>query len=641
MMNGEKGEYAPLPLKQVHIEGGFWGPRLEILRHTTIPLIYERCKETGRIDAFRLTWKPGMPKRPHPFWDSDVAKWLEAACHVLATHKDESLENHVEEVAALIEGAQQPDGYLNVYHSTVEKGNRWTNLRDMHELYCAGHLIEAAIAHHRATGSTRMLDVACRYADHIQSVFGRGRGQKRGYPGHEEIELALVALYRETGERRYLNLARYFVEERGRKPHYFDEEARERGEAPKQYFAGGYSYYQAHLPVMKQTTAEGHAVRAMYLYSGMADVAAETGDAALRDACETLWKNVTQRRMYVTGGVGSSRHGERFTFDFDLPNETAYAETCAAAGLIFWAHRMLRLEVKRDYADVMERALYNGLLSGVSLDGRRFFYSNPLASVPRTFAFLPAGHMAPERQNWFECACCPPNLARLLASLGTYLYGQAGDTLYVHLFAQGSVSTHVNDNSIKLAVHTQYPWDDHVHIQVHCAQETPFTLAVRIPGWCRDWKWSITGHGKDDRVREHQGYFYITRTWQPEDSVEFRFTMPVERIYAHPHVRMNASKVALHRGPLVYCLEEIDNGGDLAAVRLPSGPHFVPVFKRRLLGGVTVITGRARRPVAAVQAGDLYGPEPARTKPVSLIAVPYFAWANRGLGEMLIWLHAP
>ncbi len=639
-MANDGTHYAPISLKRVQIEGGFWGPRLETLRHTTIPAIYDRCRETGRIDAFTLSWKPGMPKRPHQFWDSDVAKWLEAACYVIATHEDESLRDQVDEVVALIENAQKPDGYLNTYYTTVEEENRWTNLRDMHELYCAGHLIEAALAHHEATGSTRLLGVARRYADHINSVFGRARGQKRGYPGHEEIELALVGLYRATQARQYLKLARYFVDERGRRPHYFDEEALQRGERPAHDGPADYTYCQAHLPVLKQFTAEGHAVRAMYLYSAMADLAAETGDGGLRKACETLWENVTQRRMYVTGGVGSSRHGERFTFDYDLPNETAYAETCAAAGLLLWAHRMLRLEVTREYADVMERVLYNGLLSGLSLDGRHFFYSNPLAAVPRTFTYLPAHHVAAERQEWFECACCPPNLARILASLGRYIYGQAGATLYVHLFVQGTVSAYVNGSQVQLEQRTEYPWDDHVRFQIDCEEATEFTLAVRIPGWCRDWKCSITGRYKASDIRERKGYVYIHRIWQPRDVVEFRFAMPVERVYAHPHVRMNANKIALHRGPVVFCLEEVDNGPDLAALHLPSTPHFTPVFKRRLLGGVTVITGRARRPRASAQAGDLYGPVPPRTKQVPFIAVPYFAWGNRGLGEMLVWLHA-
>lgn len=637
-MGNDDADYAPLSLDRVQIEGGFWGPRIETLRHTTIHAIYKHCKETGRIDAFRLTWKPGMPNRPHPFWDSDVAKWLEAACYILAAHEDESLAQVVEETVALIANAQQPDGYLNVFHSTVEKDKRWTNLRDMHELYCAGHLFEAAVAHYDTTGSTQLLDTACRYADHINGVFGRARGQKRGYPGHEEIELALVKLYRATGAERFLQLAAYFIDERGRTPHYFDEEARERAETTK---PNNYSYWQAHMPVREQTTAEGHAVRAMYLCAGMADVAAETGNAELRAACETLWENVTQRRMYVTGGAGSSRYGERFTFDYDLPNETAYAETCAAAGLVFWAHRMLRLEVRREYADVMERALYNGLLSGLSLDGRRFFYSNPLATVPRTFAYLPERHVAAERQEWFECACCPPNLARLLASLGRYAYAQAGDTLYTHLFVNGAVTARLDGQEIHIEQHTQYPWDEHVRMKVRCAAPVTFTLAVRIPGWCRDWRWSMTGRYKDSDVRERKGYVYIRRTWQPEDSVEFRFLMPVERVYAHPHVRMNAGKVALHRGPVVYCLEEVDNGGDLAALRLPSTPHFTPVFKRRLLGGVTVIAGRARKPVAAAQSGELYSHLPTRTKPTSFIAIPYFVWGNRGTGEMLVWLHGP
>jgi DUF1680 family protein len=357
-------KFSLLPLNNVTIDGGFWGPRLEINRQRTLPIEYKQCKDTGRIDAFRLDWKPGAGPAPHIFWDSDVAKWIEAASYALNSHPDAALEGVVDETIALIASAQQADGYLNTHFTVVEPGKRWTNLRDRHELYCAGHLIEAGVAHFQATGKRALLDVVCRYADHIAAVFGPGPAQKRGYPGHEEIELALVKLYRATGERRYLDLSLYFINERGSQPHYYDLEALERGEEPGKFRFKTYAYMQAHLPVREQRQVVGHAVRAMYLYAAMADLAAETGDESLLQACEVLWEDLCLRKMYLTGGIGPSTDNEGFTGAYDLPNETAYAETCASIGLVFWAQRMLQSGCESRYADVMEGALYNGVLIG-------------------------------------------------------------------------------------------------------------------------------------------------------------------------------------------------------------------------------------------------------------------------------------
>src|SRR5579875_129950 len=368
----------PVSWKNVSIDDAFWSPRLRANREHTLPHIYRMSQETGRIDALRLNWKPGEVPVPHVFWDSDIAKWLEAASYSLGTHPDPILEEQVDEVVGLLAAAQQPDGYLNSHFIAVEPAKRWTNLRDLHELYCAGHLIEAAVAHFQATGKRNLLDILIRYADHIDSVFGPEPGKKCGYPGHEEIELALVKLYRVTGEQRYLRLSQYFVEERGREPHYYDEEARLRGEDPATYWAGTYEYNQSHLPVREQREVTGHAVRAMYLYSAMTDLARELGDDSLLAACERLWQHLCTRRTYITGGIGSSPYNEGFTTDYDLPNETAYAETCAAIGLVFFAHRMLQIGADSQYGDMMEHVLYNGAISGLSLRGDRFFYENRL-----------------------------------------------------------------------------------------------------------------------------------------------------------------------------------------------------------------------------------------------------------------------
>jgi DUF1680 family protein len=614
----------PFDLASVEINDGFWAPRLETNRRVTIPHEHKMCKDTGRIDAFRLEWKPGQPDPPHIFWDSDVAKWIEAASYSLATHPDPALDRLLDEVIALIASAQQPDGYLNVHFTVVEPGKRWTNLRDCHELYCAGHLIEAAVAHYEATGKRTLLDVLCRYADHIDATFGADK--KRGYPGHEELELALVKLYHATGEGRYLKLSQYFVDERGRQPHYYDAEAVARGEDPRKWWASSYEYSQCHAPVREQTQAVGHAVRAMYLYSGMADVAAETGDETLLAACRRLWDDTTLRKMYVTGGVGSSGHGEAFTRAFDLPNETAYAETCAAIGLVFFAHRMLQIEANGRYADVMERALYNGVLSGVALDGKRFFYVNPLASS--------GSHT---RQEWFGCACCPPNIARLLASLGAYVYSVADPAVYVHLYVAGTGKTQIAGRRVTLTQQTNYPWGGTVSITVGMDRPVAFPLMLRIPGWCSRHK--IKVNGQTIKATTPNGYARISRRWSDGDRVELLLEMPVERIAAHPLVAEDVGRVALQRGPIIYCLEQCDHPADVRSILLPDRTRLTTRFERKLLGGVVVIEGAGLTMSPADRKSQLYRRAgAAKARAVKIKAVPYCAWDNRKQGAMTIWL---
>jgi len=622
----------PVPLDRVEVADRFWAPRIETNRTVTLPIEHEHLKRTGRIDAWKLGWRPGDPNPPHIFWDSDVAKWLEAVAYALAARPDAELERLADALIDDIAAAQQPDGYLNVHFTVVEPEKRWTNLRDWHELYCAGHLIEAAVAYHQATGKRKLLDVLCRYADHIAAVFGPRRGQKRGYPGHEEIELALVKLYRATGQERYLKLAQFFIDERGRQPHYFDAEAAARGDGRRP----PHDYNQSHLPVREQATAEGHAVRAMYLYCAMADLAAETGDGELRRACRRLWRNVTERRMYVTGGIGSSRQGERFTFDYDLPNETAYAETCAAIGLVFWAHRMLALEGDGCYADVMERALYNGVLSGVSLDGKRFFYANPLTVFPE--ALRDGGHVAAQRQEWFGCACCPPNIARLLASLPLYAYSEGARTAWVHLYVQGRATLNVAGRQVEVRVQTDYPWREEVSLEVRPQRPGTFTLALRIPGWCRGATLSVNGNPLRLGDIVKKGYAKVRRAWARGDRVELKFPMPVERIEANPRVRMDCGRVALQRGPIVYCLEEVDNGPDLADLCLPRRAALRAQYRPDLLGGIVTITGAALRRDRSGWGRALYRADKSQALKVPITAVPYYAWCNRKPGEMLVWI---
>jgi len=625
----------PVALSKCRMQAGFWGRLIAVNHSATLPAEYEQLRKSGRIESLKCNWKPGRPHRPHVFWPSDVAKWLEAACYGLTTRPDAALKRRVNHLVRLFERAQQPDGYLNPYFTVVEPEKRWTNLRDHHELYCACHLFEAAVAHHEATGERRLLDVACRLADHIDSLFGRARGKKRGYPGHEEIELALVRLYRATGKKRYLKLSSYFIDERGRRPHYFDAEARARGEDPARFRAGGYDYCQAHQPVREQTTAEGHAVRAMYLYSAMADVGAETGDSTLINACRRLWKNVTERRMYVTGGIGSTAAGERFTCDCDLPNETAYAETCAAIGLVFWAHRMLQITGYGTYADVMERALYNGVLSGVSLDGTRFFYTNPLAVHPASVRYQ-SPHTLTQRAPWFGCACCPPNLARLVASLPRYAYSSGARTAWAHIYGSSEAELDLSGRTIRLSQRTDYPWNGSVSIRVFTGGSARFTLALRIPGWCPQPMLKVNGRPVKLSGMMRRGYAHIRRLWHDGDRVELELPMPVERVYAHPRVRSCAGRLALQRGPIVYCLEQADNGPDLNAIAIP--PHAKLRAQREpgLLGGVVTVSGKAMRATNA--GGSLYGTRRARAKSVAFKAVPYYAWANRGPGEMLVWV---
>lgn len=619
-MSHVRRRLTPVPFTHVSLADPFWAPRMQTNREVTLAVGYDQCKQTGRIDAFDLTWKPGREPQPHYFWDSDVAKWVEAAAYSLSTHPDPKLETLLDEVIAKIAGAQQPDGYLNIYFTVVAPEQRWANLHVHHELYCAGHLIEAAVAHYQATGKRTLLDVMVRYADYIDSVFGDAPGKRPGTCGHEEIELALVKLYHAAGEERYLRLSEFFLNQRGQKPSVF---------APE--FPAGQavdtSYCQDHAPVREQSEVVGHAVRAMYLYSGMADVAGETGDAELLAACERLWQHVTLTRMYVTGGIGSTRQNEGFTTDYDLPNDTAYCETCAAIGLVFWAQRMLQFDADSRYADVMERALYNGVMSGISLDGRRFFYVNPLES---------AG--AHHRQEWFGCACCPPNVMRLLASLGGYLYSQTTSDAYVHLYAQGEGQLTVAGREVTLRQETQYPWDGLVRLTVTPASPAHFGLNLRLPAWCRSATLTLDGEPVDLAANTRQGYVRLAREWTGNEVVELSLPMPVERVYAHPAVKEDAGLVALQRGPMVYCLEAADNALPLHRVLLPREAEFTVRHEPELLGGVTVLETEALVESAAGWEGRLYRAMPDAREPLGIRAIPYCTWDNRDAGAMRVWL---
>ena len=608
----------PVPLRAVEIKGGFWHPRIETNRHVTLPLIYEKYKKRR--------------------WPS--ATWLEATAYSLTAHANPKLEKKVDAAINSIRQAQDKEGFINGGPKRLDPRERWSNLRDNHRLYGIGHLIEAAVAYHEATGKRRFLDVMRRCADHVATVFGPGKKQRRGYPGHEEIELALVRLYRATGESKYLALAKFFIDERGRQPHYFDMEAKSRGERPEDFIYKTYEYNQSHVPVREQRKAVGHAVRAMYLYCAMTDVAVLTNDKTLLNACRRLWRNVTQKRMHITGGIGPARSNEGFIPDYDLPNEGAYLETCAAIGLVFWAHRMLHAAKDARYADVMERALYNGTISGVSLDGKTFFYGNPLAAHP---GFNGNGQFVREgfhyrRSEWFSCACCPPNIARLIAQVPRLVYSHATRAVYVHLYAESSAGVRVAGQIVEVAQKTDYPWSGRIRLSVHPERPATWTLAMRIPGWCRNARMKVNGKAVkvDEIVRK--GYARIRRRWNKGDKVELVLQMPPERVEAHPAARHNCGRIALQRGPLVYCLEEADNGEGLNGVVLPRKARLAAKRDSSLPGAPVVITASGKRQKRDDWKDTLYRPAGAGMTPVTIKAVPYFMWANRKPGEMLVWM---
>jgi DUF1680 family protein len=605
----------PVPISAVQLQDEFWAPRLRINREVTLPSQYRQCEETGRIDNFRRAAdKKQVPFQGIYFNDSDVYKWVEAVSFALAAGPDPRLEEMLETVVTEIAAAQDTDGYLNTYFTFERKGERWTNLKDLHELYCAGHLFQAAVAHHRATRRTVLLDVARRFADHIAATFGTDA--RPGACGHEEIELALVELYRETGDERYLRQAGFFLDQRGRKPPVI----------------GGSPYLQDHQPFRELERVVGHAVRMVYLTCGAADVHAETGEPALLSALERLWQNMTERHTYVTGGIGARYEGEAFGADYELPNDRAYAETCAAIGSVMWNWRMLALHGEARFADALETALYNGVLSGLSLDGQSYFYQNPLEDR--------GGH---RRQPWFGCACCPPNIARLLASLPGYFASSSTEGVWLHLYASSRaivpLPTH---HSVTLTQRTRYPWEGEVEIEVRTEARAPFSLFLRIPGWVEEARAWVNGEAVAAELRPGS-YLELRREWRAGDGVRLELPVPVRRVECHPWVANNHGRVALARGPLVYCLEGVDHPGrDLRDLVLPTGAELEPSFDPELLGGVAMVRAAGLAAPPAGWAERLYrratagGPR-STAEPVPLRAIPYYAWANREPGPMQVW----
>jgi hypothetical protein len=607
----------PVPFRDVGIQDAFWAPRRETNRVASIPFSLQKLEEAGNLEDMRLAARGATNGFRGPvFIDSDLYKALEAASYSLATHPDPALEKQLDDIIALMAAAQQPDGYLNTYFTVKEPGKRWTNLRDCHELYCAGHMFEAAAAHYQATGKKSFLTIATRYADYIDSVFGPPP-KRLGYPGHPEIELALIKLGRATGNQRYFDLARFFVENRGRK--FFATEH----QTPLDKYDG--SYFQDDVPIYDHQNIKGHAVRAAYLMSGVTEVASQTGDDRLLAMLGRVWRNTTERNEYITGGIGPSAHNEGFTVDYDLPNLTAYQETCATVALAQWAHRLALLYGDASYADVLERGLYNGILSGVSQDGTKFYYVNPLESAG-------THHRSP----WFGCACCPPNVTRTLAALGGYAYAVTTDSLYVNLYIQGSAQAKIGDTPVTLKVSTEYPWDGKVALELEPVTKAKFALRLRVPGWCHDATVAVNHRAVKVPVTE-RGYLVLDREWKKGDRVELDLPMPVQRVSANPKVKADQGLLAIQRGPIVYCLEQCDQSEPLAGFWLPLDAQLKAAREPGLLGGVVTITGEARAASDQNWRRKLYQSAAPAVR-VALKAIPYYAWDNRQPGLMKVWL---
>ncbi len=592
---------------------------IETDKSSTIPSSLAKCYETGRIDAFKLNWKEGMPNKPHIYWDSDVAKVLEGIANILSIYPDAELEAEYDKIIDLIISSQQQDGYLNSYYSTIEPEKRWTKLWLNHELYCAGHLIEAAVAAYEQLGKTKLLDAVCRYADYIDSVFGREEGKKRGYPGHQEIELALVRLYHATGNEKYFKLAKYFIDERAQEPHYYKEVEK----VPDANCLN----IQSHKPVREQTEAVGHAVRAVYMYSGMADVARISNDEELFRTCEKLFDNITQKRMYITGGIGSSFFGEVFTIDYDLQNSSLmYAESCAAMGFVRFASRMLNATGDGKYAEIIEKAIFNGVLSGISLSGDKFFYTNYLEVDDNTKIY---NHGAKERQKWFDCSCCPTSFCRFLPETLQYVWSESDDEVRLNIPIANSYKSSFGD----IEVESLYPYDGKIRITVKTAGD--FKFAVRIPAWCKKYNLSLNGAAVTDAAVVN--YVTFNRSWQNGDVIELELDMPVNVMRANFKITNNTGRIALMRGPVVYACESVDNPDGIANMRIDTDGGFELAAADGLPENVVAIKGKAVYEEAP-DTDSLYYTGNLIRKNGTFTAIPYHLWQNRGAAKMAVWI---
>ncbi len=615
----------PVNFSQVNITDKFWKPKIDLVATKTLDAcIYQTEIKTPRIRNFEKVARAKGEQHEGIFYDdSDVFKALEAMAYSLKTHPSEAMEKKCDEWIDKIAAAQQPDGYLNTWYTLKGLKDRYTDM-SMHEDYNAGHMIEAGVAYYNATGKRKLLDVCIKWADHFDALFGPGK--KNWVTGHQELELALVKLYKVTKDEKYLKLADWLLSERGKK------------------LAKGYTwtdwkdtaYAQDVVPVKQQKEITGHAVRAMYMYTGAADVAAQTGDADYMKAMRTVWEDVVYRNMYITGGIGSAGSNEGFSQDYDLPNEQAYCETCASVGMVFWNQRMNSLTGDAEYIDVLERSLYNGALDGLSLSGDRFFYGNPLASRGQH-----------QRREWFGTACCPANIARLVASLGDYIYAKTDNSIYVNLFVGSNTKLNISKTDVDVKMETNYPWDGNIKLNIDPVQKLKFSLYLRMPGWVQG-QTSTSGlydfsdfgsaifylkvNGKDEAVRMENGYIIISREWNKGDAVEYVLPMKINKVFAREELKQNKDRIAIQRGPIVYCVEGADNNGKAWNIIIPDNTKFETIDYKVLDENVKALT--AEVPVVTVSEDGTS----IKTEKKKIIAIPYYTWANRGKNEMQVWL---
>lgn len=630
------GDYAiqGIPFNKVSLNDQFWLPKIEINRTVTIPASFKKCEETGRVENFVLAAKKqGKFLTTFPFDDTDIYKTIEGASFSMSVHPDPALDKYVDSLISIVAKAQEPDGYLYTAR-TIDPAHphdwsgkeRWEKESVLsHELYNSGHLFEAAAAHYMATGKRNFLDIALKNADLLVQTFGPGK--RNDAPGHEIVEMGLVRLYRITREQKYLDLAKFFIDCRGKTVD------------PKR------AYFQDHVPVIRQDEAVGHAVRAGYLYSGVADVAALTGNQEYITAIDKIWENMVSKKFYITGGIGAAHDGERFGANYELPNLTAYNETCAAIANVYWNYRMFLLHGDAKYIDVMERSLYNNVIAGVGLDGKTFFYPNPLECDLR-FKFNSGGSL--DRQPWFDCSCCPTNLCRFIASVPGYIYARKQNNIYINLFVTSNTRLTVNGKTeVALDMQTRYPWDGNVTIAVKPSRKSVFSVYLRIPGWIRNQpvpsdlysyinpvneKFTLKVNGKPADYKTENGYAVVNREWKPGDVVEYSLPMTIHRVEANENVEADRNKVALERGPIVYCIEGADNGDVFRKMILPDNASITVKYDKDKLNGVNLLSGES---IVFTPSADGLSVE---SKKQTFEAIPYYSWCNRGKNTMQVWI---
>lgn len=628
-----------IDLNQTTLKDSFWTPYQKLVTETVLPyqekILNDEIPEAEKSHAlanFRIA--AGLEEGEFygmVFQDSDVAKWLEAVAYSLWVQPDEELEKRADEVISIIEKAQQEDGYLDTYFIIKEPEHRWMDLLEGHELYCMGHMMEAAAAYYEVTGKDALLKVAERMTDQICSVFGPDK--RYGIPGHEEVEVGLMRMYQATGESKYRDMASFFIDARGTRPDFFREEFKKRDFQVFGMDPDNKDYNQSFAPVREQKSAKGHAVRAVYLYRAMADLAAASGDESLYQACRNLWRDILEKKLYVTGAIGASGELESFSVDYDLPSDQAYAETCAQVGMVFWAKSMLNMEAKGEYADIMELCLYNSTISGMQMDGKHFFYVNPLEVNPGLSGeIFGMRHVLPERPGWYQCACCPPNLARLLLSLGKYCWSESENTIYSHLMI--GQQAHLSHADIQ--VESGYPWKGNVSYRISPKDEREFCLAIHIPGYLKEGELVVKYNGEKQEAILRDGYLYMKRNWSEGDVVELEFPMNIRRLYGTVRVRDTIGQVALMRGPVVYCFEGADNGEQLQALLLPRDSRITE--KEETEGLLKGCISLCMDGIRETDSPLLYSETPPKETAAVLKAIPYYLWGNRGLNQMRVWI---